>query len=152
MSGDVLPLFVPIYVVDAFTERPFHGNQAAVCLVSPGQVLTDEQMQKVGTEMNLSETAFISLDKGDFVTANSFGLRWFTPTNEVDICGHATLASAAVLFKELGNSSSEITFASRSGPLVVKRFDQNKISLNFPEDTPTPVNLADFADLLKRNI
>uniref|UniRef100_A0A0B7AB47 Phenazine biosynthesis-like domain-containing protein n=1 Tax=Arion vulgaris TaxID=1028688 RepID=A0A0B7AB47_9EUPU len=149
MSGDIFPLSVPIYIVDAFTDRPFSGNPAAICLVSPGQVLTNEQMQRVGTEMNLPETAFISLDKGDFVTENVFGLRFFTPTVEIDLCGHATLASAAILFKELGNSSNEITFTSRSGPLTVKRFDKTKISLNLPENAPSPVNLADYKDLLK---
>ncbi|BFZ02578.1 hypothetical protein BsWGS_05617 [Bradybaena similaris] len=149
MSGDWQTPAIPIYVVDAFTETPFRGNPAAVCLLSPGQVLTDKQMQDIGAEMNLSETAFISLDKGDFVHANSFGLRWFTPVHEVDLCGHATLASAAVLFKVLDNSNDVITFATRSGLLTVNKCDGTKISLNFPENVPTPVNPADHRNLLQ---
>ncbi|CAG5118115.1 unnamed protein product, partial [Candidula unifasciata] len=112
-------------------------------------VLTDEQMQCIGAEMNLSETAFITLDKGDFVTANSFGLRWFTPATEVDLCGHATLASAAVLFKVLGNINDVITFTSRSGPLMVNRFDETKISLNFPENLPVSVVIVADESLIQ---
>jgi PhzF family phenazine biosynthesis protein len=149
MSGDLHPLTFPLFIVDAFTKRAFNGNPAAVCLLSPGQVLKDEDMQRIAAEMNLSETAFVSLDKGDFTTANAFGLRWFTPAKEIDLCGHATLASAAVLFKVLDNSNTEITFASKSGPLTVRRFDSTKISLNFPEDLPSPVKRAVYENLLK---
>ncbi len=118
--------------VDAFTGKPFAGNPAAVCL------LDDERdptwMQDVAAEMNLSETAFVSRRKGDF------DLRWFTPKIEVDLCGHATLASAHVLWaeNEVGGSQS-ITFHTRSGPLVChKRTD--RIEMDFPA---RPVEEAD---------
>ncbi|XP_028845384.1 phenazine biosynthesis-like domain-containing protein 1 isoform X1 [Denticeps clupeoides] len=88
---------VPIYFVDAFTNLPFKGNPAAVCLLQ--HALQDEMYQKIAAEINLSETAFvIPLKSSDFTSEARFALRWFTPTNEVPLCGHATLASAAVLF------------------------------------------------------
>ena len=82
---------IPCYQVDAFTDRPFAGNPAAVCLL--GEPVTDTWMQSVAAEMNLAETAFL-VEKDD-----GFDLRWFTPTVEVDLCGHATLASAQVLWE-----------------------------------------------------
>ncbi len=82
---------IPMYIVDAFTDRPFAGNPAAVCILDGAK--EDAWMQRVAAEMNLSETAFLQpLDDG-------YGLRWFTPTVEVDLCGHATLASAHILWE-----------------------------------------------------
>ncbi len=117
------------YQVDAFSTRVFAGNPAAVCPLDSW--LEDELLQAIAAENNLSETAF-------FVpTANSFKLRWFTPTVEVDLCGHATLATAHVLFTELGYSEPSITFATRSGDLVVTRRD-DLLTMNFPAQRLQP--------------
>lgn len=112
-----------IYQVDAFAENVFSGNPAAV--VPLKKWLPDETMQKIALENNLSETAFfISTKKG-------FHIRWFTPAAEVDLCGHATLASAHVLFNHLNCSEEEILFESRSGILRVKKKGK-LLFLNFP--------------------
>ena len=104
---------VPLFQVDAFTQRPFGGNPAAVCpLESP---LDAAVMQDIAAENNLSETAFFHR-AGDV-----FALRWFTPTVEVDLCGHATLASAFVLLTELEPDREQVTFRTRSGDLHVRR-------------------------------
>ncbi len=100
-----------IIVVDAFTDRPFAGNPAAVCIL-PGPAPV-EWMRNVAREMNLAETAFLHR-QGD-----GFDLRWFTPTVEVDLCGHATLAAALVLFTERGWPAETIHFHTRSGALSV---------------------------------
>ncbi|KAG2432355.1 hypothetical protein HYH02_012929 [Chlamydomonas schloesseri] len=127
-------LRLPMYVVDAFTSRPFAGNPAAVCLLAPGVSLSDELRQKIAAEMNHSETAFIepleasaSSSTGGaaasdvFATGREFRLRWFTPTTEVPLCGHATLASAAVLIQACGNTQPSVHFHTKSGELVVSR-------------------------------
>jgi PhzF family phenazine biosynthesis protein len=104
---------VPLYQVDAFTNRPFAGNPAAVCpLEGP---LPEALMQDIACENNLSETAFFHR-QGD-----AFSLRWFTPRVEVDLCGHATLASAFVLMTALEPSRREVAFRTRSGVLTVRR-------------------------------
>ena len=103
---------IPIYHVDAFSDHLFGGNPAGVCPLQ--EWLPDETLQSVAMENNLSETAF-------FVNAGAhFHIRWFTPLVEVDLCGHATLASAHVIFEFLNWKSPEICFASKSGELVVK--------------------------------
>jgi predicted PhzF superfamily epimerase YddE/YHI9 len=110
--------------VDAFTNRPFHGNPAAVCVLKNPQ--SDNWMQKVAAEMNLSETAF--LIKGD----DGFNLRWFTPTVEVPLCGHATLASAHVLWSEGHLLPDDIAkFYTKSGVLIARR-KVHWIELDFP--------------------
>lgn len=110
--------------VDAFTNKPFSGNPAAVCILETPQ--NDAWMQNVAREMNLSETAFL-LKKED-----GYSLRWFTPTTEVPLCGHATLASAHVLWSEQHLSpNQEARFHSKSGLLVAKK-QGNWIELNFP--------------------
>jgi predicted PhzF superfamily epimerase YddE/YHI9 len=114
---------LPLYHVDAFTDRPFSGNPAAVCLLPAWK--TDEWLQAVGSEMNLSETAFL-VDQG-----NQFDLRWFTPSVEVDLCGHATLASAHVLWQEGLARGDEIRFSTRSGVLKALR-KASAIELDFP--------------------
>ncbi|MEX2604623.1 MAG: PhzF family phenazine biosynthesis protein [Gracilimonas sp.] len=114
-----------IYQVDAFTTELFSGNPAAV--VPLEEWLSDEQMQNIAAENNLSETAFF-LKEG-----NSYRLRWFTPTTEVDLCGHATLATAHVMFEELGYGEDEIVFKTRSGLLTVSK-EEDKLSMNFPAD------------------
>lgn len=140
---------IPLYMVDAFTKEAFAGNPAAVCLLESENVVSDAERQKLGAEMNLSETSFVVPENGgDFVSGSKFGLRWFTPTSEVDLCGHATLASAAVLFYEMGNQSDQLEFSSRSGPLYVTRSGK-KISLNFPLNPPSPRGQEDLKRLLE---
>ena len=117
-----------IYQVDAFTDQPFTGNPAAVCLLEAAR--SDEWMQSLAAEMNLSETAMVSAAAGE----NTFHLRWFTPTVEVDLCGHATLAAAHVLWEEdLAALDEPIRFHTRSGDLLARR-QNGKIELDFPAD------------------
>jgi len=126
-----------IFTVDAFTGKPFSGNPAAVCLADG---VTDAVwMQDVAREMNLSETAYVS-SRGD----GSYDLRWFTPGLEVDLCGHATLASAHVLWEEgLKQQEDAIVFHTRSGGLTCKLLHSGRIEMDFPvtpveEATPPP--------------
>ncbi|XP_068806981.1 phenazine biosynthesis-like domain-containing protein isoform X4 [Struthio camelus] len=122
---------IPIFTVDAFTSRSFSGNPAAVCLLEND--LNEDLHQKIATEMNLSETAFIrklhSVD--DFTKSSCFGLRWFTPTNEVPLCGHATLAAAAVLFHIQKNKNAVLTFVTLSGELKARQAEDH-IVLDLP--------------------
>jgi PhzF family phenazine biosynthesis protein len=134
---------LPLYQVDAFTDRPFAGNPAAVCpLEAP---IPEALMQDIAAENNLSETAFFH-PQGD-----AFSLRWFTPTTEVDLCGHATLASAFVLMTELEPARTEVTFRTRSGLLGVRRRDAELV-LDFPAYPPAPADAetaARVADALR---
>ncbi len=125
-----------IYQVDAFTEKVFGGNPAAVCPLE--KWLTSEQMQQIAMENNLAETAF-------FVKKNhAFEIRWFTPSVEVDLCGHATLAAAHVLFKHLNYPESKITFISaRSGELRVSN-NQGLLTLDFPTDVFEKIPMPPF--------
>lgn len=116
---------LPIYQIDAFTNRLFSGNPAAV--VPLDTWLPDEQMQAIALENNLSETAFFVPRDEDFE------LRWFTPAVEVDLCGHATLATAHVLFQHLNYAKPRIVFHTRSGPLTVERSGQG-YQMDFPVD------------------
>src|SRR5262245_34454042 len=129
---------VPIYVVDAFAESPFKGNPAAVCLLEEGRDAV--WMQSIAAEMNLSETAFPVRD-GD-----AWRLRWFTPKAEVDLCGHATLASAHVLW-EAGTIAKEqpAIFQTRSGTLTCRKCGQ-WIEMDFPAEPP--MDSGDPGDLL----
>jgi PhzF family phenazine biosynthesis protein len=116
-----------IYQVDAFTSRLFGGNPAAVCIL--GQWLDDSLMQSIAAENNLSETAFV-VQHGD-----GYGIRWFTPESEVDLCGHATLASAHVLFEHHAFPGNKIIFQSvNSGMLAVMK-DNGSLTLDFPADS-----------------
>ncbi|MEW4530475.1 PhzF family phenazine biosynthesis protein [Maioricimonas sp. JC845] len=124
---------VPILLVDAFTDQPFRGNPAAICL------LDDERdagwMQAVAAEMNLSETAFVR------PLGKTRELRWFTPRIEVDLCGHATLAAAHVLWEEgIVGAGEPIRFETRSGVLTCTRAG-NRIELDFPATPAEPVEL-----------
>lgn len=124
---------LPMYTVDAFTSKKFGGNPAAV--VPTRQKLSDEIMQKVAMELNLSETAYIvPLDKESF-NSSRFSLRWFTPTNEVNLCGHATLSAAHVLFHCLKNKKEVIEFETLSGVLMARR-SGDYIILDFPANPP----------------
>ena len=123
---------IPIYQVDAFTNRPFGGNPAAVCPLAGWP--EDELMQQIAAENNLAETAFFVPD------GKGFHLRWFTPEIEIDLCGHATLATAHVLFHHLGHAGDVIHFTSMSGPLTVRKRD-HRIELDFPARDPAPAGL-----------
>ena len=114
---------IPIYQVDAFARRQFAGNPAAVCPLNTW--LPDATMQAIAAENNLAETAFFVPE------GKAFRLRWFTPAVEVDLCGHATLAAAYVLFEYLRFKRDEIIFESRSGPLSVTR-QGKRLCLDFP--------------------
>ena len=105
---------LPYYEVSAFTTNPFGGNPAGVCPLNAW--LPDSVLQGIAANNNLAETAF-TVPQGD-----DFGLRWFTPTVEMDLCGHATLAAASVLFNERGLQGGEVRFYSRSGVLSVLPF------------------------------
>ncbi|MFT3783183.1 MAG: PhzF family phenazine biosynthesis protein [Nibricoccus sp.] len=123
---------LPFYWIDAFTDRVFSGNPAGV--VPLAEWLPDAVMQKIAFENGLAETAFFVP-----IGANEFHLRWFTPAIEVDLCGHATLATAHVLFNELGTSGKSIMFNSRSGPLHATTVESGMVELNFPT---RPANTA----------
>jgi len=127
-----------IYQIDAFTDKLFGGNPAAVCPLGDGW-LSGEIMQKIANENNLAETAFYIKKNGEF------SIRWFTPKAEVDLCGHATLAAAFVLFELEGYFENSIVFNSNSGKLVVTKKD-GLITLNFPIDRIVKIQKDD--DLL----
>jgi PhzF family phenazine biosynthesis protein len=118
---------VPIYQVDAFASKQFRGNPAAVCPLSAW--LPDETMQAIAAENNLAETAFFVRQ------ANRYALRWFTPAMEVELCGHATLASAYVLFENLGYRGDRLYFDTKSGELTVS-LAGDKLALDFPSLPP----------------
>ena len=125
----------PLFQVDAFTDKPFKGNPAAVVLLEENA--DSGWMQNVAREMNLSETAFV------YPKSNSFGLRWFTPKTEVDLCGHATLASAHVLW-ESGQVPHDqvIKFSTLSGRLSARKTKKN-IELDFPANALLPGDLSE---------
>jgi len=126
---------IPISQVDAFTDRPFAGNPAAVCVLAAAR--DARWMQQVAAEMNLSETAFLLRRDGHY------DLRWFTPTVEVDLCGHATLASAHILW-ESGRlpADRDARFETRSG-LLVARQAGGWIEMDFPADPPSEMAPVD---------
>lgn len=126
------PTPIPIYQVDAFAKEVFTGNPAAVCPLE--RWLPDETLQKIAAENNLSETAFFVRHEN-----GSFHLRWFTPVKEVDLCGHATLAAAYVLYERLGYGASSIDFHTRSGLLTVVKSGIG-FSMDFPSDYPTQID------------
>ena len=126
----------PLFQVDAFTAEPFAGNPAAVCLLED-EAADPGWMQRVAAEMNLSETAFLRPGPEPGV----YGLRWFTPTVEVELCGHATLASAHVLWSEGRVGPGEpISFETASGPLAARPGPDGAIWLDFPATPAAPVD------------
>lgn len=129
---------LPIYQVDAFASELFGGNPAAVCPLQTW--LPDDVMQKIAAENNLSETAFF-VPRG-----NDFELRWFTPVAEIPLCGHATLASAYILFEYLAYHQNTITFHSMSGALLVRR-EGKKFVLDFPSEMPQKIDSTDQIEL-----
>jgi PhzF family phenazine biosynthesis protein len=129
---------IPIHQVDAFTSQLFHGNPAAVCPLASW--LDDATLQSIAAENNLSETAFLVGGNG------AYEIRWMTPTREVDLCGHATLASAFVLFVEAEKGRDELVFQSKGGELRVRRED-DLLTLDFPARPPQPMTAGE--DLLE---
>ncbi len=125
---------IPLFQVDAFTGRIFGGNPAAVCPLEAW--LDDAKMQAIAAENNLSETAFF-VEAGDH-----YELRWFTPVHEVDLCGHATLATAHVLFALLEEPGDTVAFETRSGRLTVSR-DGDALVMDFPALAPEPWGASD---------
>ena len=126
---------LPLYQIDAFAEGPFTGNPAAVCPLDAW--LPTELMQAIAAENNLSETAFF-VPEGDF-----YRLRWFTPSVEVDLCGHATLASAFVVFRYLTPERERVIFQTeKAGTLTVGR-DGDALVLDFPARPPHPCPMSD---------
>lgn len=124
---------IDIYQIDAFTDKLFGGNPAAVCPLN--NWLEDEILQNIASENNLAETAFFVQ-----LLNNHFDLRWFTPEFEMDLCGHATLASAFVIFEELNYQSDKILFDTQSGILEVKKVD-GYYELDFPSRPPQKSSL-----------
>ena len=122
---------IPIYQADAFTDQLFGGNPAAICPLT--EWLPDETMQKIAVENNLAETAF-------FVkSAKGYELRWFTPEYEIDLCGHATLASAHILFTELGYTGNVIHFETRKAGVLTVQRNGDKYTMDFPSRPPIPI-------------
>ncbi len=124
---------LPIYHVDAFTSKLFSGNPAAV--VPLEKWLNDSVLQNIAAENNLSETAFFVMEE------NHYHIRWMTPATEVDLCGHATLASAFVIFNFIEKDATTIKLTSKSGELFVDR-DGEILSLNFPANKPKPYPIS----------
>lgn len=122
---------IPYYQVDAFAERPFEGNPAAVCLLDawPG----DDLLARVAAEFNLSETAFVKRED------DAWAIRWFTPVCEVALCGHATLAAAHVLLNERKEAGRHVDFTAGVGALAVALDEAGRLELDFPADSPAPV-------------
>jgi len=126
-----------VYIVNAFTEEKFGGNPAAIVPLKTW--LSEKTMQQVAAQNNLSETAYF-VPQGE-----DYEIRWFTPTVEVDLCGHATLAAAHVLYDHLGYNRGQIIFHSRSGPLGVSR-EGNQYTLDFPSKEPVETGNDELID------
>ncbi len=131
-------MIIPFYLVDAFTNRVFRGNPAAVCLLD--RWLPDDVLQNIAFENNLSETAFV-VRKGK--TGSEYELRWFTPVSEVDLCGHATLATAFVLMAIEKQVADSVSFETKSGWLHVVN-DEDVFKMDFPSREALPVKCPEI--------
>lgn len=131
----------PLYWVDAFTPTVFAGNPAAVVPLTAWP--DDRVMQQIAFENGLAETAFFVRTGPD-----RFHLRWFTPELEMDLCGHATLASAFVVFTQIGQTGDRLVFDSRSGPLIITRRPDARLELDFPARPPAPVPATEIPPTL----
>lgn len=144
---------LPFFQVDAFADRPFSGNPAAVVLVNgPNGSLPDVTLQSIAAENNLAETAFIFSLHGDFKHEATFTIRWFSPTFEVPMCGHATLASAKALIDCLGNTNSTLSFESTMGRGVISVMmsGSEELEMSLPSSDPIdplPSSSSDVAQL-----
>jgi PhzF family phenazine biosynthesis protein len=128
---------IPLHQVDAFTDRPFTGNPAAVCPLA--DALPEDLMQAIASENNLSETAFLVRSAGGDA---DYDLRWFTPTTEVDLCGHATLAAGHVVLSSLDPGAASVSFATRSGILRVEREPDGRLRMDLPADPRDPADAS----------
>lgn len=132
---------VQVYQVDAFTNESFKGNPAAVCVLE--EPIEDKYLQLIAKEMNLSETAFVQSLEGKYVNdTNIFSLRWFTPKCEVDLCGHATIATSKILFDCMGIKKDQILYETKSGRLTANKAGEG-IALDFPIDEPLNADLPE---------
>lgn len=131
-----------IFTVDSFTSEPFKGNPAGVCVLD--KALSEESYLKIAAEINYAETAFVIKEE------EGFNLRWFTPTVEVDLCGHATLATAKILFEKYDYPKEVISFYTRSGELLVKKISSSLLEMDFPYKLTSPKKidalLTDFVN------
>ncbi len=128
---------IPITWVDAFSDVPFAGNPAAVCILdeSKGHTMSEAAMQSLAFELGIAETAYVTPTDDPL----AFGLRWFSPATEIDLCGHATLASAHALRQSaVVDGTAPVTFHTRSGPLIASFEPEGLIALNFPADPAVP--------------
>lgn len=131
-----------LFQVDAFSSELYAGNPAAICIMP--QWIDDAQMQSIAMENNLAETAFVVHDN-----TNEWHLRWFTPTDEVDLCGHATLAAAHALYTAYGVDEYSIDFMTRSGLLRVSQIGPSRYLMDFPTDSLQPTEpSASYQDLV----
>ncbi|KAL1418065.1 hypothetical protein MTO96_005824 [Rhipicephalus appendiculatus] len=150
MEAVLRSLRFPLFTVDAFTRAPFSGNPAAVVFLEEDSAIDDHRKQLIAAEMRHSETAFVSkrntLD--EFEKSSCFNLRWFTPKNEVPLCGHATLATAAAIFAEWGNASRELQFHTKSGVLKALREPNGTVVLDLPARSSVAVQQEDYRNLL----
>ena len=126
---------IDYYVVDVFTDKVFGGNPAGVCLLD--EWLPDDILQNIAMENNLSETAFLVKQERSSDKKTCYNLRWFTPTIEIDLCGHATMGSAYVLFNFVETASSKIEFHTLSGILTVEKQD-DMLWMDLPSRPPVP--------------
>ncbi|KAJ9123109.1 hypothetical protein QFC22_001299 [Naganishia vaughanmartiniae] len=136
-------------IIDAFASSPFQGNPAAVVIVDGDlkNTLTDDLMQKIAAEFNLSETAYITPTD----TPGTFGLRWFTPTFEINLCGHATLASGFVLSSRPEYAGIDtFKFNTMSGELTTRKLQDGSLEMNFPAIVPDKVTAAEYSDYEER--
>lgn len=136
-----MSITLKLFQVDAFTDKLFKGNPAGVCILNASDSLNEEQMLNIASEMNLSETAFVTpLDSCMIDQSSAYKIRWFTPETEVDLCGHATLSSAKVLFDVLGVESDRISFESKSGKLTAERSPKG-IKIGLPKGKPQKIHI-----------
>ena len=131
---------ITIYQVDAFSDKAFGGNPAAVCVLD--KWISDELMQNIAAEINLSETAFFVVEE------ECYKLRWFTPVAEVNMCGHATLAAGHIIITELDRSLNEVEFETASGALTVTKISEGNYKLSLPADEVLAVFYEDGLDKL----
>lgn len=126
-------MYITLYQIDAFTQKIFGGNPAAVCPLD--EWIAEALMQNIAIENNLAETAFFVQKEG------IYEIRWFMPSGEINLCGHATLASAFVIFNYLNHPTDEIIFSSQSGELRAARSEDGLITLNFPAWKNKPIDV-----------
>ena len=135
---------IPLVQIDAFAETLFEGNPAAVMPLASW--LSDDVLQRIALENNLSETAFLVSREGDGDSSPdraqpAYDLRWFTPATEVDLCGHATLAASAYLFDDVHRDAYSLRFSTRSGRLTVTRTEDGLLTMDFPAEAPVPAEV-----------